>query len=439
VWGGPCTIVTLKQYRIQISDSSRALPLLVLSYAVLMTHFVFSRAFRDSLLGSHLAISSLPGLTVLGTLLAISLSLLLSFFVRSSQRIVVIRLLFALLGLVELWMAWGYQSHPWIYGAYYMQVSASTALGLSLIWILIGDWTNRCNARKDDRIPTILICGTAAGMFGGLGLVHIPGVLNFGIANAMLASMHLVVAFALLLYRDEFCHPAEETVSEVIARGRALLAGRVVQALALVTVLGATTSTLLDLVFRVATSETYTQQAGRLHFFGLFQSILCLGALLSQLVMNRLQRMKLGIAIIHLHPMVVAVAGCMAALWPGFWAIGAFRLLEYSLRNSTFRMGTERTYMALPDETRVEVRPLVDVVGERVGDMIAAGFLQLLLIDNAHLPPIATPLAIAGCSVALYVVCRILEGKADEMAKAAQRARAQVSLEGIAKESSVLV
>jgi hypothetical protein len=429
----------LIHHRIQIADSTRALPLLVLSYAVLMMHFVFSRAFRDSLLGSHLTVSNLPGLTVLGTLLAISLSLLLSFFVRSSQRIVIIRLLFALLGLAELWMAWGYQSHSWIYSAYYIQVSASTALGLSLIWVLIGDWTNRCNARKDDRIPTILICGTAAGMFGGLGLVQIPGALNFRIANAMLAAMHLVVALALVLYRDDFCKPVQETMSEVIARGRAQMAGRVVQALAAVTVLGAATSTLLDLVFRVASSESFTQQAGRLHFLGLYQSVLCLGALLSQLAMNRLQKMKLGIAVIHIHPMIVAAGGFVAALWPGLWMLGAFRLLEYSLRNSTFRMGTERTWVSLPDETRVESRTLIDVVGERVGDMIAAGVLQLLLIDNLHLPPVATPLAVTGCAVVLYAVCRVLEYKADMMAKAAQRLREKISLEGIAKESSVLV
>jgi hypothetical protein len=36
-------------------------------------------------------------------------------------------------------------------------------------------------------------------------------------------------------------------------------------------------------------------------------------------------------------------------------------------------------YAALPDKLRVEVRPLVDVVGERLGDMSAAGILHLLL------------------------------------------------------------
>jgi len=72
----------------------RALPVLVLGYAMLMMHFVFSRAFRDSLLVSHVAVSGLPSLTILSTLLSISASLLLSFFLGATTRIQVIRLVY---------------------------------------------------------------------------------------------------------------------------------------------------------------------------------------------------------------------------------------------------------------------------------------------------------------------------------------------------------
>src|ERR1700761_19722 len=113
--------------RVQIQDSARALPVLVLGYSILMMHFVFSRAFRDALLGSHVFVDSLPGLTVMGTLLAIALSLLLSFLVRTRERIVVVRCLFAINAVVEVLMALGYKTQPWIYSAYYIEVSASTA------------------------------------------------------------------------------------------------------------------------------------------------------------------------------------------------------------------------------------------------------------------------------------------------------------------------
>src|SRR5271156_3244610 len=64
----------------------RGLPLLLLAYAALMTHFIFGRAFRDSLLGGHLAIRSLPYLTMWSTLVSIVASLAVSNLFRSRQR-----------------------------------------------------------------------------------------------------------------------------------------------------------------------------------------------------------------------------------------------------------------------------------------------------------------------------------------------------------------
>ena len=98
--------------RVQITDSVRALPVLVLGYSVLMMHFVFSRAFRDALLGTHVVVGSLPGLTVLGTLLAVTLSLLLSFLVRTQEGIMVVRCLFAANAIVEVLMGLLYKQHP---------------------------------------------------------------------------------------------------------------------------------------------------------------------------------------------------------------------------------------------------------------------------------------------------------------------------------------
>ena len=50
-----------------------------------MIHFVFSRAFRDSLLGNGLPIGTLPGLILTGTVLALILSLLLSWLFDSGR------------------------------------------------------------------------------------------------------------------------------------------------------------------------------------------------------------------------------------------------------------------------------------------------------------------------------------------------------------------
>ena len=177
----------MKTYKARLSDSS--FPILVLSYALLMMHYVFSRAFRDSILGSGLSVSELPGLTVLGTLLAITLSLVCSLFLRSDARIHAVRLFYLLNAIVEAIIAFQFQTHAWMLRAYYIEVSASTAIGLSLIWVLIGDWTSNCNYGDTNKVPIVLISGTAAGMFAGFGLVHLPSASDLRASLLMLAVM----------------------------------------------------------------------------------------------------------------------------------------------------------------------------------------------------------------------------------------------------------
>src|ERR1700761_6087542 len=170
-------IPMIERYKSYLSDSS--FPILVLSYSLLMVHYVFSRAFRDSLPGSHISVSELPGLTVLGTLLAITLSLVCTFFLRSSARIQAIRIFYLVNAAVEVLIAFRYQAHSWMFEAYYIEVSASTAIGLSLVWVLIGDWTSNCNHGNTNKVPSVLISGTAAGMFAGFGLVYLPAADSF--------------------------------------------------------------------------------------------------------------------------------------------------------------------------------------------------------------------------------------------------------------------
>ncbi|MGA7927958.1 MAG: hypothetical protein WCA20_18460, partial [Candidatus Sulfotelmatobacter sp.] len=79
-----------------------------LSCIAVMIHFVFSRAFRDSLLGNGLPIGTLPGLILIGTVLALIFSLLLSWFFRQGGRSNVIRGAYLISGSAELFLAFGH-------------------------------------------------------------------------------------------------------------------------------------------------------------------------------------------------------------------------------------------------------------------------------------------------------------------------------------------
>ena len=427
----------IKSFTIRLSDSS--FPILVLSYSILMMHYVFSRAFRDSLLGSRLSVSELPGLTFLGTLLAITLSLICSLFLRSEARIHVIRFFYALNAVAEIIIAFQYQTHSWMLRAYYIEVSASTAIGLSLIWVLIGDWTSNCNHGNTNKVPSVLISGTAAGMFAGFGLVHLPSSIDLRSSLVMLAVMDVCVSSLLLFHRDGSCMAAGSKKFKELNQVRRNWTSAVVRMLAIVTILGASASTLLDLVFRVRVAEHYTSQAQRIHFMGSLQGFLCLGALISQFAVRRLSSGRWAKRCLTLYPCILTAAALASVAMPVFQVFGSLRIGEYSLRNSASRCGIEMVYAALPDRLRVEVRPLVDVVGERMGDMSSAGMLHFLLSGATGVNFKCTLLVVALLGTALWICSEWLLRRVDHMKAAAEgNNEIQLPLQKLAREGAVL-
>ncbi len=418
----------------------RALPVLMAGYAFVMMHFVLSRALRDSLLGSHLSVDRLPSLTLYGTGVAIGLSVLLPLVMRWNKRIHIIRGAYLINGLIEFALAFAESRHPWVYKTYYIEVSASTAIGVSLMWVLIGDWASKCQADKAGVIPKIMLFGSVASVVAGVGLVRFIPTASFKGGSIVLGAMNIAAAALLLFYGDSHCAPFRN-LSTVLSRAGSHWAHHLVRSLSAVTIVAAATSTLLDLLFRVSVAQHYTTAADRLRFLGLFQGLLSFCAALSQLLVRRLATSKWGANAIRVHPAFVALGSCLSAVAPAFGVLALLRISEYSLRNSFFRFGSEMSYAALPDRLRVEVRPLIDVVGERSGDAVAAGLLQVLLWTDPHLP-IRTALIVLACtSGALWIACsQLIRRTMPEVTPYLEEDSrpSDVPLNGVAREGAIL-
>jgi ATP/ADP translocase len=416
----------------------RGLPLLLLAYAALMTHFIFGRAFRDSLLGNHLSIQSLPYLTMWSTIVSIVVSLMVSSLFRSRQRRRIACAGFAINALIELSFSLSHIRLPWMYSLFFIDVSASTLIGLSMIWILIGDWASSCHADRSRLIPAVLLFGTATSILAGVGLTRLRIATSFHSANLILAVMSAIPVIALLFHNSDDC-VSRHGFSFQAFQNRAYLPNKLVRKFAVLVVVAAMTSTLLDLMFRIRVAEHYLNQADRLHFLGLFQSALNLCAFLSQIAVGRIVQRKLASTIIHLHPAIVGIASCLFAFAPGFWQFTCLRSGEYSLRNSLFRLGSEMTYACLPDQERATVRPLIDVIGERLGDLCAAGILALLLLMNPTLPVKPGLFALALCSFLFWWLCRSLERNINAIGLSAGKdlaVHASTKYSGMAHESA---
>ncbi len=396
----------------------RGLPLLLLAYAALMTHFIFGRAFRDSLLGSHLAIRSLPYLVMWSTLVSIIVSLIVSKLLQSEQRARTARAVYAINAVIELLFALAYHRFPWFYSLFFIDVSASTIVGLSMVWILIGDWASSCHADRKRLIPAVMLYGTAISILAGVGLTHLRTATSFRSANVILAVMDMISVLALLFHSNEECvaRPGFDLEDLQI---RVFLSNKFLTTFAVIAVLAAATSTLLDLMFRIRVAQHYVHQSDRLHFLGLFQSLLNICLFLSQVAVGRFFQKRLVLTFVHLHPAIICVASCLLALAPGFWLFASLRSGEYSLRNSLFRFGSEMAYAHFPDQERATFRPLIDVIGERLGDLCASGILAFLLFVNPQLPVKLGLLLLSLCSLVFWRICRSLERSVSAIAMTA--------------------
>jgi ATP/ADP translocase len=96
-------------------------------------------------------------------------------------------------------------------------------------------------------------------------------------------------------------------------------------------------------------------------------------------------------------------------------------------------------YAALPDRLRVEVRPLVDVVGERLGDMSAAGILHLLLSEQTGMNFRYTLIVVALLGTTLWISSEWLLRRVDQMKTSTERdIDTQLPLQKLAREGAVL-
>ena len=165
-----------------------------------------------------------------------------------------------------------------------------------------------------------------------------------------------------------------------------------------------------------------------------------LGALLSQFSVRRLTGGPWAKRCLTLYPGILTAAALASVVMPVFHVFESLRIGEYSLRNSASRCGIEMVYAALPDRLRVEVRPLVDVVGERVGDMSAAGILHLLLSERTGMNFRYTMLVVASLGTALWICSEWLLRRVDHMKAAAEiEKEVQLPLQKLAREGAVLV
>ncbi|HET9037827.1 MAG TPA: hypothetical protein VFN45_16565, partial [Myxococcaceae bacterium] len=110
-------------------------------------------------------------------------------------------------------------------------------------------------------------------------------------------------------------------------------------------------------------------------------------------------------------PLSLGAGGVAALLAPGLWSLVIARGAEGALRNSLFRSGYELLYTPMRPAEKRSIKTMIDVGGERLGDLAGGGIVKLALIA---LPALALgvlmTIAIALGGLGLFFARRLQRG-----------------------------
>lgn len=253
---------------------------------------------------------------------------------------------------------------------------------------------------------------SAGGVLGALVGSAVAGALGHVLPTHSLVVVAAVV-FGLVAVTSALVAPAP-LPDEAPLRSRegqptvAMRSPRYLRILLVLGVCSTVTVTLVDLTFKRAFAEAF--DAPHLATaFGLLYTTLNLVALVIQLVVTSRLLERIGVtAALTILPALVTLTAV------GFVATGAFlsllllKLSDGGLRHSLHRVASEILYLPLPSAVRDRWKPIVDAVGQRGGQVLAAFAWFTVTTQDVSTTAIAGMLAVLGTLwlVALHVTRR---------------------------------
>ncbi len=375
------------------SAASVAALLATVCAVTLIAEQVGGKATRDALFLSTFSISALP------TMLMISAGLSLAVLPLGSRamtalgpsRIVPLAFLTSAALLVGAW-ALAAQFPRVVAAAVYLHVGSFGSVLISWFWSLINERFDPRTARR--YVARIAGGATVGGLLGGILAERLAKPLGVAGMLPVLAGLHLACGGLTLLLRTPGTRaplpvppapspiPTEPSARSAEKPGLSLLwRSGYIRDLALLVSLSAIGAALLDYVLKAAATASYGRGAPLLRFFGIYYTATSLATLLVQTALTRRILERFGLArTVATLPLTLGAGGVAALLAPGLWCLAIARGAEAALRSSLFRSGYELFYTPMRPTEKRAVKTMIDVGGERLGDLAGGGIVKLLLV-----------------------------------------------------------
>ena len=150
--------------------------------------------------------------------------------------------------------------------------------------------------------------------------------------------------------------------------------------LAALVLLGTTSATLIDYVFKAEAVSTFGRGEDLLRFFAIYYTATSVLTFVMQASTSQFLLQRFGLAFATSLPASAVLAGSVISLLvPGFKSVAGARGGESIFRGSLFRFGYELFYTPIPAREKRAVKSVIDVGVDRLGDAVGAGLIALVL------------------------------------------------------------
>ncbi len=385
----------------QGDDQPGAARVALVGALVVIASFVGGKAARDAILLSNFAVTDLPLFVGAAAITSLPIVLLVGrLFARHGPRGLVPAL--GALSASLLFAEWVLYDYAPRLGAVviFFHLTLFGAVLVSGFWSIVNERFDARTARK--YIGRIGVGATVGGIVGGLIVERASVYLEPSAILLVLAGLQLIcVVLQVALSRGSpHIAPPAVTTGESAAL-KVVVKTPLLRNLAIFVILGAIAATALDYVFKARVVEASGSE-GPLRFFAIYYTATNILTAVAQVVLARVTLEKLGVArSISTLPAAVTFATASALVFPGLTSTVIARSSEMIVRSSLYRAAYELVYTPLAEQTKRATKVILDVGAERIGDLLGAQLVGLLL----YLAVPYETLIVAGLLAAVAALC----------------------------------
>jgi hypothetical protein len=366
------------------SDDQRSAWIATVSAVIVIASFVASKAARDAILLARFDITSLPLFLAISAVTSLPIILVAGRLMARwgpARLIPVVNVVSAVLAVGE-WLLIARAPYA-IAVAVFFHLATLGAVLVSGFWSIVNERFDVQSAKR--HIARIGIGATLGGIFGGVIAERSAVYLAPDAILLVLAGLQLACAVTLRLFgRAERREPVAAVPDEPWLALRAATRSPLLRILGGLVILGAVAAAVMDYIFKADLVRSASHD-GVLRSLAIFYTVTSVITAVVQIAVCGPLITRLGVArSVATLPATITAFGIAALAMPIPLVAAVARGAEAVTRNSVYRAGYELIYAPLVEDHKRPAKLVLDVGADRVGDLIGAQLIGLLVYALAE-------------------------------------------------------